>query len=68
MNKIKWIEKLLALQIKNANEQLEGAELINALNLFILDYQNLLEWKEELSEDVRAVQESVRKDFNSLSE
>ena len=66
MNKIKWIENLLALKVKNANEQLKGQELADALNLLILDYQNLN--KEELSDDVRAVQESVRKDFNSLSE
>ena len=66
MNKTKWIEDLLALKVKNANEQLKGQELADALNLLILDYQNLN--KEELSDDVRAVQESVRKDFNSLSE
>ncbi len=66
MNKTKWIEDLLALKVKNANEQLKGQELADALNLLILDYQNLNQ--EELSDDVRAVQESVRKDFNSLSE
>ncbi len=68
MNKIKWIENLLALQVKNANEQLKGEKLIDMLNLFILDYQNLLNWKEELSDEVKQVQESVRREFNSSIE
>tara|TARA_R110000751_G_scaffold54496_1_gene117282 strand:+ start:149 stop:289 length:141 start_codon:yes stop_codon:yes gene_type:complete len=46
---------------------LEGEELVGVLNLLILDYQNLLK-EDILSEDVRAVQESVIKEFNALSE
>ena len=67
MNKIKWIWGLLANQVENANAQLEGEELVGVLNLLILDYQNLLK-EDVLSEDVRAVQESVIKEFNALSE
>ena len=67
MNKIKWIWGLLANQVENANAQLEGEELVGVLNLLILDYQNLLK-EDILSEDVRAVQESVIKEFNALSE